>query len=150
TRSVEFVSQFPAHGYAIGGVSVGETRMQMKQAVRFTAPRYSFTKPRYPMGVGTSGGILEGTLHGIDMYDCDIPSRTARQGAIFTPFGRKIIKNAEFIEDFRPLVEGCGCYACQNHTRAYIRHIYRMGEGAASSLLSIHNIYTLVQLAQDA
>ena len=150
TRSVEFVSQFPAHGFAIGGVSVGETKMQMNQVVSYTAPLLPADKPRYLMGVGTPEDLLAGIGHGIDMFDCVMPTRVARHGSFFTPVGKKIIRNAEYIEDFRPLVEDCGCYTCRHHSRAYLRHIYRMGETTAASLLSIHNIYTLVQLAQEA
>ncbi|MCE3235704.1 MAG: tRNA-guanine(34) transglycosylase [Vampirovibrio sp.] len=150
TKSVEFVSQFPAHGFAIGGVSVGETKMQMNQVVSFTAPLMPEDKPRYLMGVGTPEDLLEGIKYGIDMFDCVMPTRVARHGSFFTPAGKKIIRNAEYKEDFSPLVEGCGCYTCQNHTSAYLRHIYRMGETTAATLISIHNIYTLVQLAKDA
>lgn len=149
-KSVEFVSAMPAHGFAIGGVSVGETKMQMNQVVSFTAPLLPEDKPRYLMGVGTPEDLLEGIRHGIDMFDCVMPTRVARHGSFFTPAGKKIIRNADYKEDFGPLVEGCACYACRHHTRAYIRHIYRMGEAAGSTLLSIHNIYTLVQLAKDA
>jgi queuine tRNA-ribosyltransferase len=149
-KSVAFVSQFPAHGFAIGGVSVGETKMQMNRVVAFTAPLMPPDKPRYLMGVGTPEDLLEGIRHGIDMFDCVMPTRVARHGSFFTPTGKRIIRNAEYKEDFAPLVEGCGCYTCQNHTRAYIRHIFRMGEATASALMSIHNIYTLVQLAQAA
>lgn len=150
TKSVEFVSQFPAHGFAIGGVSVGETKMQMNQVVSFTAPLMPEDKPRYLMGVGTPEDLLEGIKYGIDMFDCVMPTRVARHGSFFTPKGKKIIRNAEYKEDFSPLVEGCGCYTCQHHTSAYLRHIYRMGETTAATLISIHNIYTLVQLAKDA
>lgn len=149
-QSVEFVSQFPAHGFAIGGVSVGETKMQMNKVVSYTAPLLPANKPRYLMGVGTPEDLLTGIRHGIDMFDCVMPTRVARHGSFFTPNGKKIIRNAEYTEDFRPLVENCGCYTCLNHTAAYLRHIYRMGETTAASLLSIHNIYTLVQLAKDA
>jgi queuine tRNA-ribosyltransferase len=149
-QSVDFVSQFDAVGFAIGGVSVGETKMQMNQVVSFTAPRMPADKPRYLMGVGTPEDLLEGIRHGIDMFDCVMPTRVARHGSYFTPTGKKIIRNAEHQEAFSPLVEGCACYACQNHTRAYLRHIFRMGETTAATLLSIHNIYTLVQLAKEA
>lgn len=150
TKSVEFVSQMPAHGFAIGGVSVGETKMQMNQVVSFTAPLLPPDKPRYLMGVGTPEDLLEGIRHGIDMFDCVMPTRVARHGSFFTPVGKKIIRNAEYREDFGPLVSGCGCYTCQNHSAAYLRHIYRMGETTAAALISIHNIYTLVELAQEA
>lgn len=149
-RSVDFVSQFPAHGFAIGGVSVGETKMQMNQVVSFTAPLLPPDKPRYLMGVGTPEDLLEGIKHGIDMFDCVMPTRVARHGSFFTPRGKKIIRNAEYREDFTPLVENCGCYTCQHHSKAYLRHIYRMGETTAATLLSIHNIYTLVELAKEA
>jgi queuine tRNA-ribosyltransferase len=149
-KSVEFVSQMPAYGFAIGGVSVGETKMQMNQVVSFTAPLMPQDKPRYLMGVGTPEDLLEGIKHGIDMFDCVMPTRVARHGSFFTPNGKKIIRNLEYREAFTPLVEGCGCYTCQNHTAAYIRHIYRMGETTAAALISIHNIYTLVELAKEA
>lgn len=150
TQSVEFVSQFDAVGFAIGGVSVGETKMQMNQVVSFTAPMMPKDKPRYLMGVGTPEDLLEGIRHGIDMFDCVMPTRIARHGSFFTPKGKKIIRNAEYREDFGPLVEGCGCYTCQNHSSAYLRHIYRMGETTGSALISIHNIYSLVELAKEA
>ncbi len=149
-QSAAFVSGFPAHGFAIGGVSVGETKMQMNQVVRFTAPLLPAGKPRYLMGVGTPEDLLEGIRHGVDMFDCVMPTRVARHGSFFTPEGKKIIRNAEYREDFGPLVADCACYACRHHSRAYIRHIFRMGEAAASTLLSIHNIHTLVQLAKTA
>lgn len=149
-QSLEFVTQFPAHGFAIGGVSVGETKMQMNQVVRFTAPQLPVDKPRYLMGVGTPEDLLEGIRHGIDMFDCVMPTRIARHGSYFTPAGRRIIRNAEYTEDFRPLVETCTCYTCTHHSRAYIRHLFRMGEGTAGTLLSIHNIHTLVHLAKQA
>jgi queuine tRNA-ribosyltransferase len=148
-KSVEFVSQMPAHGFAIGGVSVGETKMQMNRVVAFTAPIMPADKPRYLMGVGTPEDLLEGILHGVDMFDCVMPTRVARHGSFFTPTGKKIIRNAVYQEDFTPLVEGCACYTCQNHTKAYLRHIYRMGETTAATLLSIHNIHTLVELAKE-
>ncbi len=150
TQSVEFVTQMPAYGFAIGGVSVGETKDMMNRVVRFTAPLLPAEKPRYLMGVGTPEDLLDGISHGIDMFDCVMPTRIARHGSFFTPTGREIIKNAASKENFGPLVEGCGCDACQHYSRAYIRHIYRMKETAAATLLSIHNIYTLVQLAKQA
>jgi queuine tRNA-ribosyltransferase len=149
TKSIEFVSQMPAHGFAIGGVSVGETKMQMNRVVSFTAPLMPADKPRYLMGVGTPEDLLEGIMHGIDMFDCVMPTRVARHGSFFTPHGKKIIRNAAYQEDFGPLVKGCACYTCQHHSAAYLRHIYRMGETTAATLLSIHNIYALVELAKE-
>ncbi len=149
-KSADFVCQFDPVGHAIGGVSVGETKLMMNEVVRFTAPMLPTHKPRYLMGVGTPEDLLDGIHHGIDLFDCVMPTRIARHGTFFTPSGRKIIKNSEYTEDFGPLVEGCACYTCQHHSRAYLRHIFRAGEMTAGTLLSIHNIQTLVELAQNA
>ena len=149
-ESVAFVSQFEAKGYAIGGVSVGETKRMVNEVVKYTAPILPEDKPRYLMGVGTPEDLLDGIRHGIDMFDCVMPTRIARHGSFFSPNGQRIIKRSEYREDFGPLVEGCECFTCQNYSKAYIRHIYRMKETSAGTLLSIHNIYTLVQLAARA
>ncbi len=150
TRSVDFVKTMPAYGYAIGGVSVGETKTMMNEVVKFTAPLLPEDKPRYLMGIGTQEDLLDGIKHGVDMFDCVLPTRNARHGSFFTPYGNKSIKNSDCRESFNPLVEGCECYTCQNYTRAYIRHIFTMQESSAGTLLSIHNIYTLVNLAKEA
>ncbi len=140
----------PAYGYAIGGVSVGETKIMMNEVVKFTAPLLPEDKPRYLMGIGTQEDLLDGIKHGVDMFDCVLPTRNARHGSFFTPYGNKSIKNSDCRESFAPLVEGCACYTCQNYTRAYLRHIFTMQESSAGTLLSIHNIYTLVNLAKEA
>lgn len=150
TKSVEFCTSMPAYGYAIGGVSVGETKMQMDEVVQFTAPLLPEDKPRYLMGVGTPQDLLDGIRYGIDMFDCVMPTRIARHGSFFTPQGQKSIKNADCREDWGPLVEGCECFTCQNYSRAYLRHINRMKETSAGTLLSIHNIQTLIEVAQNA
>jgi queuine tRNA-ribosyltransferase len=150
TRSVEFVTQFPAKGFAIGGVSVGETKEWVDKVVEFTAPLLPANKPRYLMGVGTPEDLLDGIRYGIDMFDCVMPTRIARHGTFFTPTGRRIIRNAEFTQDFTPLVEGCPCYTCTHHHRAYLKHIFRQKETSAGTLLSIHNITYLIRLAQQA
>jgi queuine tRNA-ribosyltransferase len=149
-KAVEHVVQMPARGFAIGGVSVGESKELIRKVVQFTAPLLPSDRPRYLMGVGTLEDLLDGIRAGVDMFDCVMPTRIARHGAFFTPNGRKIIRNAEFTEDFRPLVEDCACYTCQHHSRAYVRHLFRQSEITASTLLSIHNIHSLIQLAQDA
>ena len=149
-QSAEFVSKFDTAGYAIGGVSVGEPPELKNKIVEFTAPLLPENKPRYLMGVGTPEDLLDGILRGIDMFDCVIPTRNARHGSFFTREGRKIIKNKEFEYDSTPLDETCDCYACKNHTKAYIRHIYRQGEANAAILLSMHNIRFLVKLMEDA
>ncbi|MEM0950935.1 MAG: tRNA guanosine(34) transglycosylase Tgt [Cyanobacteria bacterium P01_H01_bin.74] len=149
-KSIDFALQHPAYGYAIGGVSVGETKRQMEIVVQQTAPLLPEDKPRYLMGVGTPEDLLEGIASGIDMFDCVMPTRIARHGSFFTPAGKKIIKNACYTEDFSPLVADCKCYTCQHHSKAYIRHIYRAGELTAATLLSIHNVYYLVNFAKQA
>jgi len=148
--SAQAVSEFDAVGYAIGGVSVGEPTEVKNRIVEITAPLLPENKPRYLMGVGTPEDLLSGVLRGIDMFDCVLPTRNARHGSFFTIEGRKIIKNKEFELDEKPLDENCDCYACKNHSRAYIRHLYRMGEATAAILLSIHNIRFLINLMSGA
>lgn len=148
--SAEVISSFESHGYAIGGVSVGEPKELIDHIVEITTPLLPEDKPRYLMGVGTPRDLLDGVIRGVDMFDCVMPSRIARHGSFFTDYGRGIIKNKEFEEDFSPLVEGCECYTCKNHTKAYIRHLFRAKEATASTLMTIHNIYYLVKLMHNA
>jgi len=149
-ESAKFISSVESYGYAIGGVSVGEPTELVNHIVEITTPLLPENKPRYLMGVGTPEDLLDGVLRGIDMFDCVMPSRIARHGSFFTPTGRGIIKNKEYEEDFTPLVQGCNCYACQNHTKAYIRHLFRVKEATAAILMTIHNIYFLVSLMKQA
>jgi len=149
-ESAQFVQQFNAHGYAIGGVSVGEPRVEINRIVAFTAPLLPENKPRYLMGVGTPEDILDAVARGIDLFDCVMPTRIGRHGTFFSPIGRKNIKNAEFREDFGPLVEGCECYTCQHHTRAYVRHLFKQKETTGLTLLSYHNVNYLIQTAKQA
>lgn len=148
-ESAEFVSKFDAAGYAIGGVSVGEPSDIKNHITQITAPLLPFNKPRYLMGVGTPVDLIEGIKSGIDMFDCVLPTRNARHGSFFTYEGNKIIKNKQFEYDFSPLDEKCDCYTCKNHTKAYIRHLYKTQESTAATLLSIHNIHFLIKLSQD-
>jgi queuine tRNA-ribosyltransferase len=149
-QSAAFVQQFQSVGVAIGGVSVGEPKAEIQAIVRETAPMLPENRPRYLMGVGTPEDLLWAIAAGIDMFDCVMPTRIARHGTFFTPTGRKIIKNSEFANDFSPLVPGCDCFTCVHHHRAYLRHLYRVGEGVAGTLLSIHNVRYLIRLAQTA
>ncbi len=149
-ESAKVASSFDAVGYAIGGVSVGEPTEMKNHIVEITAPLLPEDKPRYLMGVGTPEDLLDGVKRGIDMFDCVMPTRIARHGSFFTKKGRGIITNKCYEEDFTPLVEGCQCYACKNHTKAYIRHLFKVQEATASTLLSIHNIQFLVNLMQEA
>lgn len=148
-ESAAVITSYKAHGYAVGGVSVGESRELINKIVAYTTDFMPENKPRYLMGVGTPVDLLEGVKNGIDMFDCVNPTRIARHGCFFTPSGRGIIKNKQFEEDFSPLVESCDCYACKNYSRAYIRHLYRVKEATASILLSIHNVYYLVDLMKQ-
>jgi queuine tRNA-ribosyltransferase len=149
-ESAKVVSSFDAAGYAIGGVSVGEPLAVKNHLVSLTAPLLPRLKPRYLMGVGTPEDLLDGVYRGIDMFDCVMPTRNARHGSFFTEEGRKIIKNKEFEADPSKLDENCDCYACQNHSKAYIRHLYRVGEAASAILLSIHNVSFLINLMKRA
>ena len=148
-EAAKVVSSFDAVGYAIGGVSVGEPVDVKNKIVEITAPLLPENKPRYLMGVGTPVDLINGVKYGVDMFDCVLATRNARHGTFFTYQGNRIIKNKEFEQDFSPLDSRCTCPVCQNHTRAYIRHLYRTGEATAATLLSIHNIHFLVNLMKD-
>lgn len=148
-ESAKFVSNFETAGYAIGGVSVGEPADIKNHITEITAPLLPFDKPRYLMGVGTPVDLINGIKYGVDMFDCVLPTRNARHGTFFTYRGNKCIKNKQFERDFSPLDENCNCYACKNHTKAYIRHLYKTQEATAATLLSIHNIHFLLNLVKN-
>ncbi|MDR1651082.1 MAG: tRNA guanosine(34) transglycosylase Tgt [Synergistaceae bacterium] len=137
-------------GYAIGGLSVGETHEEMYEILGVTDRTLPQDKPRYLMGVGMPENLTEGVARGVDMFDCVLPTRNGRNGNLLTKTGRFNIKNARFERDFTPIDEQCGCYACRNFTRAYIRHLYRSGEILAARLCSLHNLYFLLSLMKDA
>ncbi|NMG28840.1 tRNA guanosine(34) transglycosylase Tgt [Aromatoleum evansii] len=128
------------HGYAIGGLSVGEPKEDMERILAHTAPRLPQHKPRYLMGVGTPEDIVAGVAAGIDMFDCVMPTRNARNGWLFTRFGDIKIKNAIHKQDTRPLDPSCDCYTCRNFSRAYLHHLHRAGEILGSMLNTIHNL----------
>ena len=127
-------------GYAIGGLSVGEPADLMYSVVADTARALPPDRPRYLMGTGTPEDLLECVARGIDMFDCVMPTRNARNGQLFTSQGRVNIKNARYAEDDRPLDEACGCYTCRTHSRAYLRHLYMAGEMTAGALNTLHNL----------
>ena len=140
-RSAEALVELDFDGYAIGGLSVGEDaaiRAEMIQVVKELLPK---EKPVYLMGVGTPEDLLEGVMLGVDMFDCVMPTRNARNGSLFTWKGKISIKNARFIDDERPLDEECKCYTCRNYSRAYLRHLFMARELLAYRLNTIHNIY---------
>ena len=149
TMSVNDLLELDFPGYAVGGLSVGEPKDMMYEILEHTVSQLPQTKPRYLMGVGTPDCLVEGVLHGIDMFDCVFPTRVARNGMAMTWTGRLVMKNAEFMHDFQPIEENCGCYACRNHfTRAYIRHLVRAGEIFGLRLLTLHNLYFLQAFMQ--
>lgn len=149
-QSAAYVQQFPAVGFAIGGVSVGEPRPHINAIVAHTTPLLPADKPRYLMGVGTPEDLLAGIRRGVDMFDCVIPTRNGRHGTYFTPWGKEHIKHAKFAEDFAPLVPECDCWTCRHHHRAYLRHLFKQGETTAMTLMSLHNVHFLVTLVRQA
>jgi queuine tRNA-ribosyltransferase len=149
-RSAEFIASLGFPGHAIGGLSVGETKQEMKDMLEAVHPILPEDKPRYLMGVGSPEDLINGIQRGVDIFDCVLPTRLARHQAAMTPTGRINLMNAVNAHDKHPIVEGCGCYTCQNFTRAYLRHLIVAKEMLASTLISMHNIYTLLQLVRDA
>ena len=133
-------------GYAIGGLSVGEPKADMQRMISHIAPRLPEAKPRYLMGVGTPEDIVDSVSHGIDMFDCVLPTRNARNGWLFTRFGDVRIRNAKHREDTGPLDPQCGCYTCRNFTRAYLHHLQRVNEILGARLNTIHNLYYYLEL----
>lgn len=136
-------------GYSIGGTSVGEDKDTMYKMIDYSIPYLPEDKPRYLMGVGDPIDIIEGVIRGVDMFDCVLPTRIARHGNAFTRYGKINLRNAKFKEDFTPLDSNCDCYACQNYTKAYIRHLIIANETFGARLLSIHNIRFLIKLTEE-
>jgi queuine tRNA-ribosyltransferase len=136
-------------GYAIGGLSVGEPKDDMLRILAHTAPQLPRDKPRYLMGVGTPEDIVAAVAQGIDMFDCVMPTRNARNGHLFTRYGDIRIKNAQYRLDTRPLDDSCDCYACRNFSRAYLHHLHRLGEILGARLNTIHNLHYYQDLMRD-
>ncbi|TWT26245.1 tRNA guanosine(34) transglycosylase Tgt [Planomicrobium sp. CPCC 101110] len=136
-------------GYAIGGLSVGEPKDVMNRALEFTTPLLPFDKPRYLMGVGSPDSLIDGAIRGVDMFDCVLPTRIARNGTLMTSTGRLNIKNAAFKRDFGPIDEKCDCYTCTNYTRAYVHHLIRADETFGIRLTSYHNLQFLLNLMEQ-
>jgi queuine tRNA-ribosyltransferase len=137
------------HGYAIGGLSVGEPKEDMLRILAHTAPKLPADKPRYLMGVGTPEDLVDAVGHGIDMFDCVMPTRNARNGWLFTRFGDVKIRNAKHRDDTRSLDDTCGCYTCRNFSRAYLHHLQRTQEILGARLNTIHNLYYYQALMQE-
>lgn len=136
-------------GYAIGGLSVGEPKDLMYKSLDDTVPYLPANKPRYLMGVGSPDALIEGSIRGIDMFDCVLPTRIARNGTTMTSQGRLVIRNAKFAEDFGPLDPNCDCYTCRNYSRAYIRHLIKADETFGIRLTTYHNLHFLLSLMRQ-
>jgi len=139
-QSLEQLAGIEFSGYAIGGLSVGEEKAVMYEVVEAIAPQMPPDRPRYLMGVGTPEDLVECVARGVDMFDCVMPTRNARNGQAFTARGRLNLKNARYARDGRPIDEGCACRVCRRYTRAYLRHLYHSGEMLASILCTYHNL----------
>jgi queuine tRNA-ribosyltransferase len=148
-QSAEFVASLGFPGHAIGGLSVGETKQEMHAMLEVVNGILPEDKPRYLMGVGTPEDLLNAVQRGVDIFDCVLPTRLARHNAAMTRFGRLNMVNATFIHDPAPIDDGCECYTCQHFSRAYIRHLISAREMLAATLLSIHNLHTLLALVRD-
>jgi queuine tRNA-ribosyltransferase len=149
-RAIEDAAALDLPGYALGGYAVGEAPAQMWEGVARDAPRMPRGKPRYLMGVGTPEDLLAGVAAGIDMFDCVLPTRTARNGLLFTSRGKLVIRNARFADDERPVDPACGCYTCRTFTRAYLRHLFKAGEILGLRLNTLHNLTFFLGLMSGA
>ena len=145
-HSAEELVKMDFDGFSIGGLSVGEPKEIQNKVLEFTTPLLPEDKPRYLMGVGSPGAILDAVERGVDMFDCVLPTRIARHGTAMTSYGRVLIKNKEFAADFTTLDPKCNCYTCKNYTKSYLRHLFKANEILGMRLLSIHNIQFLVDL----
>ena len=152
-ENMKQISELDLDGYAIGGLAVGEPKEDMYRIISAVEPFMPQNKPRYLMGVGTPGNILEGVSRGVDLFDCVMPSRNARHGQLFTKKGIININNEKYKKDLSPIEEGCNCPTCQHHSRAYILHLFKAGEMLAMRLCVMHNLYfynTLMKEIRDA
>lgn len=150
TRSAEGLKQIGFDGYAVGGLAVGEPEHERNLMLEHTCPQLPADRPRYLMGVGRPEDIVEAVARGIDMFDCVMPTRNARNGHYFTGFGTVRIRNSKYERDLRPIEEGCGCYACSNgFTRSYLRHLDRCNEMLAPMLGTLHNLWYYQKLMAD-
>lgn len=148
-QSAKDLTSLDFPGYAIGGLSVGEPKDVMMEVLDFTVPELPADKPRYLMGVGSPDALLDGSIRGIDMFDCVLPTRIARNGTCMTSKGRLVIRNAIHARDFGPLDENCSCYTCQNYSKAYIRHLLKADETFGIRLTTYHNLHFLVELMRN-
>jgi queuine tRNA-ribosyltransferase len=148
-ESLAALADMNFHGYAIGGLSVGEPKPEMMRILNHTAPRLPAAKPRYLMGVGTPEDLVAGVQAGIDMFDCVMPTRNARNGWLFTRFGDLKLRNAKHKTDLRPIDPSCSCYCCANFSRAYLHHLNRCDEILGAQLSTVHNLHYYLQLMEE-
>ncbi|MCT4661287.1 MAG: tRNA guanosine(34) transglycosylase Tgt [Tissierellales bacterium] len=148
-QSAKEIMELDFPGYAVGGLSVGEPAELMYEVLDYTVPLLPKDKPRYNMGVGSPDYLFESVIRGIDMADCVLPTRIARNGTCFTSQGKLTIKNAKYQRDFGPLDPECDCYACKNYSRAYIRHLFKANEILGARLATIHNLHFLIKLMDN-
>ncbi|HLR15855.1 MAG TPA: tRNA guanosine(34) transglycosylase Tgt [Bacillota bacterium] len=148
-QSARDITSLGFPGYAVGGLSVGESKKVMNEVLEFTTPLMPSDKPRYLMGVGSPGSLIEGAMRGIDMFDCVLPTRIARNGTCMTSNGRLVVRNATFARDFNPIDPNCDCYTCKNYTRAYVRHLINCNETFGFQLTTYHNLYFLLNLMEQ-
>jgi queuine tRNA-ribosyltransferase len=148
-QSVKELLELDFPGYSVGGLSVGEPKDLMNEVLDYTVPLLPEDKPRYLMGVGSPDALIDGVIRGIDMFDCVLPTRIARNGTCMTSQGKVVIKHAKYVEDFSPLDPECDCYTCRNYSKAYLRHLFKANEILSSRLLTTHNLYFLINLMKD-
>ena len=148
-QSAREITAIDLPGYAIGGLSVGEPKEMMYEVLDYTVPLLPEDKPRYLMGVGSPDDLLEGVLRGIDMFDCVLPTRIARNGTAMTSQGKVVVRNASYAEDFSSLDPECDCYTCRNYTKAYLRHLIKCNEILGARLLTIHNLHFLLKMMEN-
>lgn len=148
-QSAQDLTSLDFPGYAIGGLSVGEPKDVMNEMVEYTTQFLPTDKPRYLMGVGSADSLIDGSIRGIDMFDCVLPTRIARNGTLMTSQGRLVVRNAKFARDFSPLDPNCDCYTCKNYSRAYIRHLIKTDEILGLRLTTYHNLYFLLNLMEQ-
>lgn len=147
-QSAQDLTSLDFPGYAIGGLSVGEPKDIMNEVLEFTTPLMPSNKPRYLMGVGSPDSLIDGAIRGIDMFDCVLPTRIARNGTCMTSNGRLVVRNAKYARDFGPIDENCDCHVCKNYSRAYIRHLVKCNETFGFRLTTYHNLYFLLNLME--
>lgn len=148
-QSAKEITSIDLPGYAIGGLSVGEPKPLMYDVLEHTTPLMPKDKPRYLMGVGSPDDLVEGVIRGVDMFDCVLPTRIARNGTAMTSQGKVVVRNATYAEDFTPLDPECDCYACKNYSRAYIRHLIKANEILGARLITTHNLHFLLNLMKQ-